>query len=273
MRSDALSELDVTDWDAGDLAGLLDQVSWTAEPFATTLRVTGMVDGRTLTRHVAILTVGRMQPMTIPQVDLPWMAIPDQLGIPLEWSAHVFVRHDHEVREQLRRVMSRITSQTRHYQLEHDQDPPTALREQHDLAAPPGLACARRLIPEGNLGAKNRIARCIENQGQRASVAQLPAKPEIGKPVGCHGALMASLQFCKQTVDEPRQHRPVRARWPSWRRGCGPDPPQHQHFDQRRDGAGAKGRQTRSAPWALQRCQKRKLRQAVQYLLHGLIPD
>ena len=42
------SELDVTEWDAGDLAGLLDQVSWTAEPFATTLRVTGMVDGRTL---------------------------------------------------------------------------------------------------------------------------------------------------------------------------------------------------------------------------------
>ena len=118
----------------GDLAGLLDQVSWTAEPFATTLKVTGVVDGRTLLRHVAILTVGRMQPMTIPQADLPWMAIPDQLGIPLEWSAHVYVRHDHEVREQLRRVMSRITSQTKHYQVEHDQDPPTALREQHDLA-------------------------------------------------------------------------------------------------------------------------------------------
>ena len=72
--------------------------------------------------------------MTIPQQDLPWMAIPDQLGIPLEWSAHVYVRHDHEVREQLRRMMSRITSQTKHYQVEHDQDPPTALREQHDLA-------------------------------------------------------------------------------------------------------------------------------------------
>jgi len=72
--------------------------------------------------------------MTIPQADLPWMAIPDQLGIPLEWSAHVYVRRDHEVREQLRRVMSRITSQTKHYQVEHDQDPPSALREQHDLA-------------------------------------------------------------------------------------------------------------------------------------------
>ncbi len=128
------SELDLSEWDAGDLAGLLDQVSWTAEPFATTLKVTGMVDGRNITRHVAVLTVGRMQPMTIPQADLPWMAVPDQLGIPLEWSAHLYVRHDHEVREQLRRVMSRITSQTKHYQLEHDQDPPTALREQHDLA-------------------------------------------------------------------------------------------------------------------------------------------
>ena len=46
----------------------------------------------------------------------------------------MYVRRDHEVREQLRRVMSRITSQTKHYQVEHDQDPPTALREQHDLA-------------------------------------------------------------------------------------------------------------------------------------------
>ena len=61
------------------------------------------------------------------------MAIPDQLGIPLEWSAHVYVRQDHEVREQLR-LMSRITSQTKHYQVEHEQDPPTALREQHDPA-------------------------------------------------------------------------------------------------------------------------------------------
>ena len=116
------------------MAGLLDQVSWTAKPFATTLKVTGVVDGRTLCRHVAILTVGRMQPMTIPQVDLPWMAIPDQLGIPMEWSAHVYVRQDSEVREHLRRIMSRITSQTKHYQVEHEQEPPTALREQHDLA-------------------------------------------------------------------------------------------------------------------------------------------
>jgi hypothetical protein len=128
------SELDVSERGAGDLAGLLDQVSWTAKPFATTLKVTGVVDGRTLCRHVAILTVGRMQPMTIPQVDLPWMAIPDQLGIPMEWSAHVYVRQDSEVREHLRRIMSRITSQTKHYQVEHEQEPPTALREQHDLA-------------------------------------------------------------------------------------------------------------------------------------------
>jgi len=128
------SELEFNEWGPGDLAGLLDQVSWTADPFATTLKITGVVDGRTVSRHVAILTVGRMQPMTIPQQDLPWMAIPDQLGIPLEWSAHVYVRRDSEVREHLRRIMSRITSQTKHYQVEHEQDPPSALREQHDLA-------------------------------------------------------------------------------------------------------------------------------------------
>ena len=60
------SELDFDEWAPGDLAGLLDQVSWAAEPFATTLKVTGVVDGRTVSRHVAVLTVGRMQPMSDP---------------------------------------------------------------------------------------------------------------------------------------------------------------------------------------------------------------
>ena len=34
----------------------------------TTLRVTGVVDGRTVSRHVAVLTVGRMQPMALSSV-------------------------------------------------------------------------------------------------------------------------------------------------------------------------------------------------------------
>ena len=75
---------------------------WAADPFATTLRVTGILDGKAVTRHVVILTVGRMQQMDIPQADQPWMTLADSLGIPLEWSAHVTPRADKDVLAEIR---------------------------------------------------------------------------------------------------------------------------------------------------------------------------
>ena len=81
--------LEVDEWGAGDLADLLGEAAWAADPFATTLRVTGILGGKAITRHVAVLTVGRMQHMDIPQADQPWMTLADSLGIPLEWSAHI----------------------------------------------------------------------------------------------------------------------------------------------------------------------------------------
>lgn len=127
-------EIDVDQWSTGDLSDLLDQVSWTAEPFATTMTVTGVFQGRTITRHVAVLTIGRMQQMDIPQRDQPWMTIPDGLGFPLEWSAQVTPRADKEVLAEVRQILGKINSQTRHYEDEHNLDAPAALEDQRAMA-------------------------------------------------------------------------------------------------------------------------------------------
>lgn len=126
--------LDVDQWGVEDLADLLDQAHWSADPFASTLRVTGILDGRTVTRHVAVLTIGRMQPMDIPQADEPWMTIGDSLGIPLEWSAQLTARADKDVIAEVRLILGKISSQTSHYQDEHGMDAPSALLEQRDQA-------------------------------------------------------------------------------------------------------------------------------------------
>ena len=126
--------LEVDDWGAGDLADLLGEAAWAADPFATTLRVTGILGGKAITRHVAVLTVGRMQHMDIPQADQPWMTLADSLGIPLEWSAHITPRADKDVLAEIRLILGKISSQTNHYEVEHEMDAPSALEEQRDLA-------------------------------------------------------------------------------------------------------------------------------------------
>lgn len=126
--------VDVDEWGIEDLADLLTQADWSAEPFGSTMKVTGLLVGRPVTRHVAILTVGRMQRMEIPQRDLPWMTIGDALGIPLEWSAHIYPRTDKDVLAEIRLVLAKIQAQTKHYEDEHDMDSPSALIEQREQA-------------------------------------------------------------------------------------------------------------------------------------------
>ena len=115
--------VEVDEWGTGDLADLLGEVGRDADPFGTTLRVTGILDGRAVTRHVVVLTVGRMQQMDIPQADQPWMTLADSLGIPLEWSAHVTPRADKDVLAEIRLILGKISSQTNHYEVEHDHGP------------------------------------------------------------------------------------------------------------------------------------------------------
>ena len=93
------------------------------------------VRGRTgsnagITRHVAVLTIGQMHGLTIPEIDDPWMQRADRLPLPVEWSARIYVRRPEDVAGELQRQMNKVRSQVRHYTDEHELEPPQSLGRQ-----------------------------------------------------------------------------------------------------------------------------------------------
>lgn len=120
-------------WETEDLPEASDRMSWSVEPYGRTVRVVGDVDGRQLVRHVAVLTLGRMQPLRIPGGFEPWMQRTDRLQWPVEWSAAFDVLSTERVSKDMRNVMARIRSQLEHF-AEHRLNPPTALARQEARA-------------------------------------------------------------------------------------------------------------------------------------------
>ncbi len=111
-----------------ELLALTGQVALCAEPGDPTLTVLGQgPDGQVLRRRLAVLTVGRMEPLRIPEVDDPWMQRTDRLPFPVEWSARLTVRRPEDVTGELRRQMGKVRSQMRHYVSDHGEEPPTSL--------------------------------------------------------------------------------------------------------------------------------------------------
>ncbi len=111
-----------------ELLALTGQVALCAEPGDPTLTVLGQgPDGVVRRRQLAVLTVGRMEPLRIPEVDDPWMQRTDRLPFPVEWSARLTVRRPEDVTGELRRQMGKVRSQMRHYVLDHGEEPPTSL--------------------------------------------------------------------------------------------------------------------------------------------------
>ena len=111
-----------------ELLALTGQVALCAEPGDPTLTVLGQgPDGVVRRRQLAVLTLGRMEPLRIPEVDDPWMQRTDRLPFPVEWSARLTVRRPEDVTGELRRQMGKVRSQMRHYVLDHGEEPPTSL--------------------------------------------------------------------------------------------------------------------------------------------------
>lgn len=119
-------------WDTEDLAAFTDGVALYQEPYAPTVRVVGRRDSTTVQRNVAVLTLGLMDGLRIPEVDDPWMQHSDRLPFPVEWSARIYVRRPEEVTGELQRQMGKVRSQIRHYTHDHDLDPPMSLARQAD---------------------------------------------------------------------------------------------------------------------------------------------
>ncbi|MFC5060827.1 ATP-binding protein [Actinomycetospora atypica] len=119
-------------WEPEDLAAFTDGVSMHQEPYAPTVQVEGRQGLHPVSRHVAVLSVGLMDSLRIPEADDPWMQRSDRLPFPVEWSARIYVRRPEEVSGELQRQMGKVRSQIRHYTHDHDLDPPMSLERQAD---------------------------------------------------------------------------------------------------------------------------------------------
>ncbi len=119
-------------WETEDLAAFTDGVEMHQEPYAPTVQVVGRLRAQTVTRNVAVLSLGLMEGLRIPEVDDPWMQHSDRLPFPVEWSARIYVRKPEEVAGELQRQMGKVRSQIRHYTHDHDLDPPMSLARQAD---------------------------------------------------------------------------------------------------------------------------------------------
>ncbi len=118
-------------WQPEDLASFTDAADFHAEPYAPTVTVRGRTGSNAgVTRHVAVLTVGQMHGLQIPEVDDPWMQHADRLPGAVEWSARIYVRRPEEVSGELARQMNQVRSQVKHYTDEHELEPPQSLARQ-----------------------------------------------------------------------------------------------------------------------------------------------
>ena len=117
-------------WESEDLAAFTDGVALHQEPYAPTVTVRGRSGTEPVTRNVAVLSVGLMDALRVPEADDPWMQRSDRLPFPVEWSARIYVRRPEDVSGELQRQMGKVRSQMRHYTHDHDLDPPMSLARQ-----------------------------------------------------------------------------------------------------------------------------------------------
>lgn len=107
-----------------DITEFADAVSFERDRHAMTTQITDRRTGRTV--HVAVLTVGRMEELTIPQVHQPWAHLSDQAGFPVEWSSRVEILGAGGARNSLEHRLRMIRSQQNDY-ADHDLDEPREL--------------------------------------------------------------------------------------------------------------------------------------------------
>ena len=118
-------------WEPEDLASFTDAADFHADPYAPTVTVRGRTGSNAgVSRHLAVLTVGQMHGLQIPEIDDPWVQHADRLPASVEWSARIYVRRPEEVSGELQRQMNKVRSQVKHYTDEHELEPPQSLARQ-----------------------------------------------------------------------------------------------------------------------------------------------
>ncbi|HZD98967.1 MAG TPA: ATP-binding protein [Micromonosporaceae bacterium] len=121
---DSLSPVEHGDWEQGDLLALTEQIERYRTPYGTTVKLVNRVTGEE--RHVAVLSVGRMEPLEIPERHEPWLHFHERLPWPTEISSRVDILGPGDSFRNLEHRLRMIRSQQLDY-AEHGMDAPPEL--------------------------------------------------------------------------------------------------------------------------------------------------
>ncbi len=121
---DALSPVEHGDWEQGDLLALTEQIERYRTPYGTTVKLVNRLTGEE--RHVAVLSVGRMEPLEIPERHEPWLHFHERLPWPTEISSRVDILGPGDSFRNLEHRLRMIRSQQLDY-AEHGMDAPPEL--------------------------------------------------------------------------------------------------------------------------------------------------
>ncbi|GIG85225.1 ATP-binding protein [Plantactinospora endophytica] len=120
----ALSPVTNGHWERGDLLALTEQVERYRTPYGSTVKLVNRMTGEE--RHVAVLAVGRMEPLEIPERHEPWLHFHERLPWPMEISTRVDILGSGDSFRNLEHRLRMIRSQQLDY-AEHGIDAPPEL--------------------------------------------------------------------------------------------------------------------------------------------------
>lgn len=126
----AQEDVEEVAWDKSTLDEFAGCVDWSAPPLAQSVRIDSAAGDQPITRHVVVLTVGRMGDLEIPEKEEPWIAKTDKLKFPVEWAFRVDVRRPEDTIREMNKVSDRVLSQLDHYVVDHKKQPPRQLARQ-----------------------------------------------------------------------------------------------------------------------------------------------
>jgi len=131
----ALSPVSDGRWETEDLFEFTDSILAESEPFGASVKVTRREPGGdTVERHVAVLTVGRVEQIEVPDpANDPWLVHADRLPFGVEWSIKLDVLDGQQARDAVQRKLLVVRDMQRHYR-DHDLDVPLALERQAQQA-------------------------------------------------------------------------------------------------------------------------------------------
>jgi AAA-like domain len=119
-----LSPVTSGEWERGDLLALTEQIERYRTPYGSTVKLVNRLTGEE--RHVAILAVGRMEPLEIPERHEPWLHFHERLPWPMEISSRVDILGPGDSFKNLEHRLRMIRSQQLDY-AEHGMDAPPEL--------------------------------------------------------------------------------------------------------------------------------------------------